>query len=182
MARPTPGATPVFHLLPIEKLASVIDHGLLCDAEAAQRFGDSTVPSAAHDTLKRQRRDRTVPVARFGTMAEYVPFYFAPRSPMLYAIRGGQTRYDQHGRGQRGMLHLAFHLEALIDAFDDAWCFIDAHLTRSWARFGSTIEEPTLEEARTLLDRSGAHHRPDVHARPPGHYSDKPFPHGYYYH
>lgn len=147
MARPFPGRTPVFHIIPIEKLRSVIEHGLLCDAEARDRFGDQVATDAAHAGLKAARREKAVvgpdgaPVAQGGTMDSYVPFYFGPRSPMLFAIKCGQTEYGRHGRGQRGMVHLALRLESLAQDHPDGWCFVDAHLTRAWARFGDTLEE-----------------------------------------
>lgn len=43
------------------------------------RSGMTTSRGAAH----------FVPCGAGGTLADYVPFYFAPRSPMLYAITGG---------------------------------------------------------------------------------------------
>lgn len=36
--------------------------------------------------VKQRRRSRQVPVAPFGVTADYVPFYFATRSPMMFAI------------------------------------------------------------------------------------------------
>lgn len=139
--RPTPGKTPVFHIIPIEKLGSVVEHGLFCDVEASRRFGAQSKLSAAHDTLKAQRRRKAVPVAAQGSMADYTPFYFAPRSPMLFTIHCGNTQYGRNGRGQEGMIHLILHLERLVRDFPDHWCFIDAHMTRGWAQFGATLAE-----------------------------------------
>jgi ssDNA thymidine ADP-ribosyltransferase, DarT len=44
-----------------------------------------------YDHIKRRRARRVVPCGGRGTLADYVPFYFAPRSPMLYAITRGQV-------------------------------------------------------------------------------------------
>lgn len=141
VARPTPGKTPVFHIIPIEKLESVIEHGLLCDVEANRRFGSQADLSAAHDSLKAQRRRKDVPVSVRGVMADYTPFYFGPRSPMLFSIHCGNTEYGRNGRGQEGMIHLVLHLERLVRDFQGRWCFIDAHMTRGWAQFGASLTE-----------------------------------------
>jgi hypothetical protein len=141
MARPNPGFTPVFHILPIEKLVSVIEHGLLCDAHAQHMFGTQHSIDAAHSSLKEVRRRRTIPVAPGGVMADYVPFYFGPRSPMLFSIKCGNTEYGRNGRGQAGMVHLVLHLEVLARDFDGLWCFVDGHLTRAWVQFGTSLDE-----------------------------------------
>jgi len=141
MPRPNPGRTPVFHIIPIEKLGSVIAHGLLSDAEAERRFGSSRPHDAAHPDLKQARRRRRVNVSAGGVMSDYVPFYFGPRSPMLYAIWRGQTDYGRSGRGQPGMIHLVCRLERLARDFPEGWCFLDGHLTRLWTQFGDTIGE-----------------------------------------
>lgn len=85
MTRPVP--TRVFHMTRIERLPSVIEHGLLPDNECRQR--QVTGVEIGYDHLKRRRALRAVPCGVGGTLADYVPFYFAPRSPMLYAITRG---------------------------------------------------------------------------------------------
>ena len=229
MPRPHPGRTAVFHIIPIEKLGSVIEHGLLCDALAQVRFGSQPATDAAHADLKAARRAKGVTVARGGVMSDYVPFYFGPRSPMLFSIKCGYTNYGRNGRGQPGMIHLVCHMERLAQGFADAWGFIDAHLTRDWALFGDTLPEPdqridfdvmtarmwdspdelraarqaeflvhgvvpweyvelivvmrddVAAEVDVVITDFGAQHRPQVHVRPPGHYPESTFPHGYYY-
>lgn len=141
MPRPQPGRTPVFHIVPIEKLGSIVEHGLNCDTVVHERFGARPCLSAAYPGLKTQRRMKSVPVAVGGVMADYVPFYFGPRSPMLYTIWRGNTAYGREGRGQAGMVHLVLRLEALAKDYPGRWCFIDAHLAREWSRFGDTLDE-----------------------------------------
>lgn len=125
---------------------------------------------------------RTVQLAQGGIMADYVPFYFGPRSPMLYSIMCGNTEYGRAGRGQVGMVHLVFHMEVLARDFHGRWCFIDGHLTRAWAQFGATMDELDELDERVdeLLANVGADHTPKVIACPPGR-SGSVWPHGYYY-
>lgn len=85
VTRPVP--TRVFHMTRIERLPSVIEHGLLPDNECRRR--QITGVEIGYDHIKRRRAIRAVPCGVGGTLADYVPFYFAPRSPMLYAITCG---------------------------------------------------------------------------------------------
>jgi hypothetical protein len=54
--------------------------------------------------VKDRRRVRQVPVPPFGVTADYVPFYFAPRSPMMYAIHMGKVA--QYSGGTDPLLYL----------------------------------------------------------------------------
>jgi hypothetical protein len=71
----------------IERLPSVIEHGLLPDNVCKRR--QITGVEIGYDHIKRRRALRPVSCGVGGTLADYVPFYFAPRSPMLYAITRG---------------------------------------------------------------------------------------------
>jgi hypothetical protein len=53
-----------------------------------------------------------VPVGPGGAPADYVAFYFAPRSPMLYVIdRGGVPEYQE---GQRPLVYLVTDIETIV--------------------------------------------------------------------
>ena len=84
---PQPVPTPVFHMTRIERLPNIIQNGLLPDNEVRRRGLAGVEIGYRH--IKDRRAGRTVPCGPGGTLADYVPFYFAPRSPMLYAIQGG---------------------------------------------------------------------------------------------
>ncbi|MEO7196441.1 MAG: DUF4433 domain-containing protein [Pseudonocardiaceae bacterium] len=86
MPRPVP--TWLYHFTPIHHLASIIERGLLCDTGAA---ADPLAVEVGNRGIKERRRRRAVPVDPRGVVADYVPFYFAPRSPMLYAIAMGNV-------------------------------------------------------------------------------------------
>lgn len=71
----------------IERLPSVVEHGLLPDNVCRQQ--QIIGVEIGYDHIKRRRAQRVVPCGAGGTLADYVPFYFAPRSPMLFAITRG---------------------------------------------------------------------------------------------
>jgi len=66
----------------------------------------------AYQHIKDRRARKRVPAGPGGTVADYVPFYFAPRSPMLYAItRGLVPGYDG---GQSSVVHLVTSTDAVV--------------------------------------------------------------------
>lgn len=61
--------------------------------------------------VKALRATRRVPVEPGGDVADYVPFYFAPRSPMMYVIHcGGVPSYRD---GTDRIVYLGSTLERL---------------------------------------------------------------------
>jgi len=92
MPRPVP--TWVYHITRFEHLESMVAHGLLSDNQAQER--GMVQVEIGNASIKARRAARVVPIAPGGVVADYVPFYFAPRSPMLYAIdRGNVPTYQQ---------------------------------------------------------------------------------------
>jgi hypothetical protein len=69
--------------------------------------------SIAYANLKERRMATRVTVGPGGTLADYVPFYYAPRSPMLYVNhRGGVT---DNATGQDEIVHLVVDVDQLAD-------------------------------------------------------------------
>jgi hypothetical protein len=88
--------------------------------------------SIAHQHIKERRAHKPVPCAPGGTLADYVPFYFAPRSPMLYVInKGGVEGYTS---GQRPIVHLVSSAEA-VQAAGLPFAFTDGHAEMDISRF-----------------------------------------------
>jgi hypothetical protein len=113
--RPRPwveGETAAYHITHVENLASIVEcGGLDCDNGCAEA-GIEPV-SIAYSSLKAQRARTEVTVAARGTLADYVPFYYGPRSPMLYTIwRGNVTEYDGT---QEEIVHLVCSVEAMAE-------------------------------------------------------------------
>jgi len=68
----------------------------------------------AHETIQNKRAQINIPCSRGGTLHDYVPWYFAPRSPMLYAIsRGNVQGYEE---GQSPVVHLVATAEDIAAA------------------------------------------------------------------
>lgn len=108
MPRPIP--TPVLHFTHIDHLPTVLQHGLMSDTEARAR--ELVRCEVGHRGIKERRRDRVVPVEPGGVVADYVPFYFAQRSPMMFVIaKGGVPEY---AGGTDPLIYLVSTVERLL--------------------------------------------------------------------
>ena len=88
-------ATRVFHFTHIDNLSTIVREGLHCDS-TVQGSG-LLLQEVGNQDIKELRRRRRVPVPPGGVVADYVPFYFAPRSPMMFAIHKGKVPTYQKG-------------------------------------------------------------------------------------
>ncbi len=99
--------TQILHFTAVEHLRTIVESGLLSDT-AAQAAGVLTT-EVGNLGIKDQRRQRAVPIAPGGAVADYVPFYFAPRSPMMFAISKGNVPSYQGGTAR--LIYLVSTLE-----------------------------------------------------------------------
>lgn len=118
--------TTLYHITHAVNLPSIIAaQSLWCDAVRASMVAEgASVVGIAHQHIKARRARRMVRVAAGGTLADYVPFYFAPRSPMLYTIHCGKVE------GYRGGQEQVVHLVTTVDAacgLGTPWFFTDGH-------------------------------------------------------
>ena len=85
------------------------------------------------------RRSRTlVSIAPFGNLHDYVPFYFAPRSPMLFAIH---KRYvEGYEEGQESIIYFVFGLSKILNSSLD-FVYTDGHPIMIFSEFYQNIEQ-----------------------------------------
>lgn len=123
--RPKPwadGATAVYHITHVDNLASMASRGVLsCDSVCST--GAVSPVSIAYQDLKAKRTNWPVKVAQRGKLADYVPFYYAPRSPMLYVISKGYVA--TYSGGQAEVAHLVFGAEDI--AAPGSFVITDGH-------------------------------------------------------
>ena len=120
---------PIYHITHVSNLPGVIASGrLICD-RAAQ---DLKLVNIGHNNIKERRLRRPVPVGPGGTVGDYVPFYFAPLSPMLYAIFKNQVA--GYTAGQQPVIYLCSSTEA-VQAADCRWVFTEGHAVMDFTDF-----------------------------------------------
>jgi hypothetical protein len=101
--------TKIYHFTRIEHLATILSEGLLCDT-LAQQAGLMQI-EVGQQPIKQRRAETPVHTGRGGTVADYVPFYYAPRSPMMHNIQKGKVPSYQDGCER--LIYLATHTQRL---------------------------------------------------------------------
>ncbi|MCL6535540.1 MAG: DUF4433 domain-containing protein [Armatimonadetes bacterium] len=123
----------LYHMTHIQNLPSIIDAKVLyCD----QRVQAIKARSIAYVNFKEKRRGKPVPVPPGGVIADYVPFYFAPCSPMLYAIHTGCV---DSSLTQSEIVYLTTTIEAIAKA-GKRFVFTDCHPLSPVAHFNNDLD------------------------------------------
>ncbi len=104
----------IYHIVHIDRLASIIQAGALwCDAITAQQNPAGTV--IGMNAIKERRlNELTLDCYPDLYVGECVPFYFCPRSVMLYLIHRRNTELAYQG-GQQPIIHLVADLHAVVN-------------------------------------------------------------------
>lgn len=129
-----PDQTLIYHITDIENLPGILaGGGLRSDAAMAQHS-----PAVIGYGHIKQRRMTEIQVDCCGGrfVGEFVPFYFCPRSPMLYTVNRGNT-----GRApgcQRTIVHLVSTLAAGIGQHRP-WAISDGNAGAFHASFSSDL-------------------------------------------
>jgi hypothetical protein len=131
----------IYHITHIDNLAAIATSGeLVSDAIRIARGIDCSLVGMS--TIKRRRLEEIeVSVCPGTNVGEYVPFYFCPRSIMLYILYMGNHPELTYRGGQHPILHLEADVDAAIqwaDAQPIPWAFSDgnagAYLTQFYGR------------------------------------------------
>lgn len=120
----------LYHIVHVDRLPSIIADGhLWCDAEMRQRSGTGT--SIGMPIIKRRRLEELTLGSRPGLhVGECVPFYFCPRSVMLFVIHTANHPELAYRGGQGPVLHLEADLRQAVewaDARGRRWAFTSSN-------------------------------------------------------
>jgi hypothetical protein len=137
-----PSRTLIYHFTHIDNVESILAAGrLVGDVLVRELPGFTEVGDVA---IKDRRRRRSIPVGPGGTVADYVPFYFAPRSPMMFRIfydhrDGAPERYPD---GVDPLVYLVSSVDAVVEA-GLTWVGSDGNCTMAPTRFTTDVAELT---------------------------------------
>lgn len=103
----------IYHIVHVDRLASVLaDGGLWSDAKVQLRASPGT--TIGMSSIKARRMTTALTSHPTLKVGECVPFYFCPRSIMLYLIYQGNHAELTYRGGQGPIIHLECDLQASI--------------------------------------------------------------------
>ena len=124
----------IFRITHRDNVPWILDNGLHC---AASDVRDPNFVAIGKPDLIKVRSRKPIEVPPGGTLADYVTFYFAPRTPMLGDIRLGQ------GVPKRANAEIVFLISSLPELQKNgvAFLFTDRHAGTRYARFSSSLDD-----------------------------------------
>jgi len=133
----------VYHITHVDNLASIVaDEGLTSDAAMIARGGPATVIGMS--TIKQRRLRLPVDCHPGDFVGDYVPFYFCPRSIMLFVIHRANHVELAYRGGQEPIIHLESDLHEVVEWADDndrRWAFSLSNAGAVYAPFRRRLDE-----------------------------------------
>lgn len=123
----------LYHITHINNLDSIFKSGGLFAQAIVQQYGQSYMDVANQDIQGRRSKTK-IPLAPQGSLHDYVPFYFAARSPMLYSV------CHQGGIEQEKMVYFMSNTET-IEQLCLPFVFTDAHAIMWLTNFYNSLED-----------------------------------------
>ena len=111
---PVPANPKIYHITHLDRLPSVVaEQALLCDAEVVRRsLGGTRIGMIS--IKKRRLEELRLSSHPDLLVGSCVPFYFCPRSVMLYLIYCGNDPDLAYRQGQQPILHLEADLRQTV--------------------------------------------------------------------
>ena len=134
----------IYHITHVDNIPAIIRHGyIFSDAKRIAYGLDCNIIGMS--TIKQRRLEEIEVTCHAGTkVGEYVPFYFCPRSIMLYILHRGNHPDLNYTEGQRPIVHLQADLQTTVEWADQhnvRWAFSDRNAGAYFADFFSTLNE-----------------------------------------
>ncbi|MEF9903985.1 type II toxin-antitoxin system toxin DNA ADP-ribosyl transferase DarT [Streptomyces sp. P9-A2] len=144
------GERRLFHFTHVRNLRDILTEKQLVSDTVMQGRGGVLLECGDRE-VKAERRTRRITVPPYGCPADYVPFYFAPRSPMLYVIsRGGVPTYRE---GQTPLVYLVTSVGAVVES-GRPFVFSDGNCANEITQHFTTLGEmPTVVDWEIMAAR-----------------------------
>jgi hypothetical protein len=114
MTMPIPADPKIYHIVHVDRLPSIIaDGGLWCDAEIVRRSPSGTT-IGMNGIKERRLNELTLTSYPDLHVGDCVPFYFCPRSIMLYMIHQANNPELVYRGGQGPIVHLEADLQQVV--------------------------------------------------------------------
>lgn len=144
----TPRCGLLFHFTHAENVPAILAAGALLSDSAVRARG--LLPNEAGDPeIKERRRTQPVTCSPGGVVADYVPFYFAARSPMMYKLWRGSV--PSFTGDHRDLVYFVSRVDRMVEA-GIAFAISDRNAAKALADF--TDDVAVLGDLRAATPRS----------------------------
>lgn len=124
----------IFRIVHRDNLGWILDNGLHC---RTSHLHDPNYVEIGNPDLIDKRQVRVVPISPGGSLSDYIPFYFTPRSPMLFNIKTGWNGIRQRSNSE--ILILVSSLRRLRK-MGQSFIFTDQHAYTPMANFYDDLD------------------------------------------
>ncbi|HVK56166.1 MAG TPA: DUF4433 domain-containing protein [Burkholderiales bacterium] len=126
----------IFHITHVQNLLGIIEAGCLWSDAKCRELGIGPT-NIGYSHIKDRRMRRPIRVGMEGTLGQYVPFNFCPRSVMLYVIHQKHADFNE---GQNEIVHLVSTIQTVVTSGRE-WVFTDIHADLDYARHFHDLSE-----------------------------------------
>ncbi|MEZ4888393.1 MAG: DUF4433 domain-containing protein [Chitinophagales bacterium] len=123
----------IFRITHIDNLPFILEQGLHC--RYCQPQDPNFAPIGSGDIISKRDKFR-IPIAPNGVLSDYVPFYFAPRSPMLYNV---YSKSDSPPL-QREIVYLVSKAQIIADS-SLQYVFTDGHAIMNFTQYYNDVKD-----------------------------------------
>lgn len=139
---PIPDQPKIYHIVHVDNLASIYGDGCLwSDSVMVQRQGGTVIGMRS---IKQRRLALPVSCHPQTFVGEYVPFYFCPRSIMLFVIHCANHPELAYRGGQQPIIHLEADLNQVVqwaEANGRRWAFSLSNAGAVYTQFRSELAQ-----------------------------------------
>lgn len=133
----------IYHITHVENLPSILAVGFIrSDAQRIRQNLENT--NFGMDEIKVRRLALEVDCHPGTQVGEYVPFYFCPRSIMLYLLHRGNHPDLTYRGGQRPIVHLEADLHTVVqwaESNNCRWAFSKSNAGAYYTRFFKNLAQ-----------------------------------------
>jgi hypothetical protein len=138
---PPPAAPRIYHITHVDNLPAIVANGgLISDAAMIARGGPKT--AIGMGTIKQRRLSRPVSCHPGLNVGDCVPFYFCPRSIMLFVIHCANNPELVYRGGQGPIVHLEADLGGVVawaNQQQRRWAFSLSNAGAGYAQFRDSL-------------------------------------------
>jgi len=119
----------IYRIVHWKNIEYILNYGICCKDHPDR---DPSYISIGHNQLVKDRSDYPIPIEGYGTLGDYIPFYFWGHSPMLLMIANGYQGVEKHP--QEDIVYIVIDSARILE-YGLQYVFTDRHAKRKVARF-----------------------------------------------